>query len=163
MNESKNMTDADRAAIAQNVRHTKAVNIGRILARIVKTVHPSAESLARRKRLEPHLAVWLRHYFPEVFFWKHGPVQLLGISKLEQCINEGGCFCVVWPRGDGKSVVGKGKGGSGKYELSGVVTVSCLQVFCCVCLCAYHNAVGLHHRNDHLVTHPLACSYPYMQ
>ena len=77
-------------------------------ARFVSTVHPSPESLRIRKRLEPHLAVWLRHYFPDVFFWKHGPVQLSGIARLEQCINEGGCFCVVWPRGDGKSVVGKG-------------------------------------------------------
>ncbi|MFA5423460.1 MAG: hypothetical protein WC374_06335 [Phycisphaerae bacterium] len=77
-------------------------------ARFVPTVHPSEESLAIRKRLERHLAAWLKHYFPDVFFWKHGPVQLSGISKLEQCINEGGCFCVVWPRGDGKSVVGKG-------------------------------------------------------
>jgi len=77
-------------------------------ARFVPTVHPSPESLRIRKRLEPHLAVWLRHYFPDVFFWKHGPVQLSGIARLEQCVNEGGCFCVVWPRGDGKSVVGKG-------------------------------------------------------
>ena len=102
------LTDTDRAAVAQNIKHTKLVDASRKLARIIHTVHPSAESLARRKRLELHLAVWLRHYFPDVFFWKHGPVQLSGIARLEQCINEGGCFCVVWPRGDGKSVVGKG-------------------------------------------------------
>jgi len=102
------LTNTDRAAVAQNIKHAKLVDASRKLARIVKTVHPSAESLRLRKRLEPHLAAWLRHYFPEVFYWRHGPVQLAGINRLEQCINEGGCFCVVWPRGDGKSVVGKG-------------------------------------------------------
>lgn len=102
------ITDTDRAAVAQNIRHTRLVDASRKLARIIKTVHPSPKSLARRKKLEPHLVLWLRHYFPDVFPIKFGAVQLAGISRLEQCINEGGCFCVVWPRGSGKSSVGKG-------------------------------------------------------
>jgi hypothetical protein len=46
-------------------------------------------------------------FFPDVFFAAFGPVQKKGIARLEECIHQGGCYCVVWPRGCGKSSVGK--------------------------------------------------------
>lgn len=99
---------SDESEIDQEVRRAKRMEAGRTRARIVKTLHPSPESMRRRRRLEAHLHAWLRHYFPDVFPIPFGPVQLRGIARLERCINDGGCYCVVWPRGDGKSSVGKG-------------------------------------------------------
>jgi len=102
------ITAADRAAVAQNIRHTKIVDAGRKLARIVKTEHPSEESLKRRRRLEPHLEKWLLYYMPDTFCDKWGSVHLDCINRLQECINNGGCFALAMPRGDGKSAIGKG-------------------------------------------------------
>jgi hypothetical protein len=104
----RTLTDSDRAAVAQNIRHAKIVEAGRKLARIVKTEHPSPASLKRRKRLEPHLDQWLKYYMPDTFPDAWGASRLDFIATLQRCIKYGGSFALALPRGGGKSAVAKG-------------------------------------------------------
>ena len=102
------LSEADKAAVSQSVKHAKLVAASRRLARIVKTDHPSKKSLARRKRYEPILHKWLKYYMPETFPDRWGSVHIRCCDKLQQCIDYGGCFAFAMPRGGGKSAIGKG-------------------------------------------------------
>jgi len=102
------LSSTDRAAVAQNIRHTKLVQASRRLARVVKTVHPSKEALARRARLEKDLSKWLKYYMPDTFPDAWGTVHQQCLSRLQQCIEEGGCFAFAMQRAGGKSSIGKG-------------------------------------------------------
>jgi len=102
------LTKREKAVVTQSIKHARLVKTSRRLARIVKTVHPSRASLKRRKRLERHLEKWLSYYMPDTFCDKWGSVHLDCINRLQNCINNGGCFALAMPRGDGKSAIGKG-------------------------------------------------------
>jgi len=78
------------------------------MARIVKTAHPSAAALDRRFQLESDLCKWLKYYMPETFPDNWGTVHLKCLLRLQQCIDDGGCFAFAMERGGGKSTIGKG-------------------------------------------------------
>ena len=56
---SVQLTDSERDSVKGAVKHAKLIEKSRQLARVVRTEHPSPESLARRATLEPRLADWL--------------------------------------------------------------------------------------------------------
>ena len=49
------LTAADKAQVTQSVKHARLVKASRRLARVVKTIHPSKESIKRSKRNESYL------------------------------------------------------------------------------------------------------------
>jgi hypothetical protein len=99
---------ADAQAISRDLRRSKHITMARVLARVVKTVHPSAEAMARRKRYEKRLADWLKYYLPETYSDPWGEEHKRCINLLESCIRNGGSFALAMPRGSGKSAIGKG-------------------------------------------------------
>ena len=102
------LTDSDKTAVSQALKHAKLIKASRKLARIVSTVHPTKEQLDRRAIYEPDLAAWLKYYCADTYPDAWGAVHLECITRLHECILTGGCFALAMPRGAGKSSIGKG-------------------------------------------------------
>ena len=82
-----NLTDADRAAVSQAIRHAKLVETSRKAARIVKHEDPPPEVVAERERLEGSLSDWMRYHGGEALI--HGPAEtgktISALWKLHLC------------------------------------------------------------------------------
>lgn len=100
----RQITDTDRAAVAQNIRHTKIVEAGRKLARIVKHVDPDAKTKTARTRLEKDLPRWLRYHGGEAFSAPWSPDHGRVLAKIATAMNKGGLFALAMPRGHGKAL-----------------------------------------------------------
>jgi hypothetical protein len=101
----RTLTDQDRAAVVQNIRHTKIVDASRRLARIVKHVDPDAKTKAARTRLEKDLPRWLRFHGGEAFNSPWSPDHEKVLAKIATAMNKGGLFSLAMPRGGGKSTI----------------------------------------------------------
>jgi len=99
------LTNTDRAAIKQNIKHTRLVDASRRLARIVKHTDPAPAVKAQRTRLEKLLPRWLRHHGGEAFISPWSKDHLRIMSKIGMAINKGGMFALAAPRGHGKSTI----------------------------------------------------------
>lgn len=104
---SAKLTDSEKAAVSQSVKHARLVQASRKLARMVATVHPTAAQLKRREKLEQSFQKWSEHYLPEVFFDKSGEVHEQAFSKCQYILEHGGRQAESMPRGSGKSAIGK--------------------------------------------------------
>jgi hypothetical protein len=102
------LTDSEKRHVSQTVKHARRVAKARQIARIIFTIHPTDEALARRTEYEKSLGAWLKYYMPETFPDEWGQEHLNCIAKLEMCIRNGGSFALAMPRGSGKSAIGKG-------------------------------------------------------
>ena len=102
--EHKAGTSSDRA-VAQHIRHTKSVEAGRKLARIVKHVDPDTKTKAARTRLEKDLSGWLRFHGGEAFSSPWSPDHKRILAKITTAMNKGGLFSLAMPRGGGKSTI----------------------------------------------------------
>jgi hypothetical protein len=91
--------------VAQNIRHTKIVEAGRKLARIVKHVDPDVKTKAARTRLEKDLPRWLRHHGGEAFSSAWSPDHERVLAKISTAMDKGGLFALAMPRGHGKSTI----------------------------------------------------------
>jgi hypothetical protein len=99
------LTSTDRAAVAQNIRHTKLVEASRRLSRIVKHTDPDAKTKAARTRLEKDLPRWLRYHGGEAFSSPWSADHRRVLAKIDMAINKGGLFSLAMPRGHGKSTI----------------------------------------------------------
>lgn len=75
--------------------------------RIVETVHPSAESMERRARLETDLLAWSEYYFPDILCDESGQIHKDACKELQYRLENGGRKAKCLPRGSGKSVIGE--------------------------------------------------------
>jgi hypothetical protein len=91
--------------VAQNLRHTKIVEAGRKLARIVTHIDPDAKAKASRTRLEKNLPRWLKHHGGEAFDRPWGDAHRRVLGKILRAVNTGGLFALAMPRGHGKSTI----------------------------------------------------------
>ena len=105
---SPRLTESDKAAVSQSVKHARLVAASRKLARMIKTEHPSPASLARRRRYEKNLGRWLKFYMPDTYPDPWGAEHRKCLRSLQSCMLHGGCFALAMPRGSGKSAIGKG-------------------------------------------------------
>ncbi len=101
----RTISDQDRAAVAQNIRHTKIVDASRRLARIVKHVEPDARTKAARTRLEKNLGKWLRFHGGEAFDRPWSADHLKVLAKINKAVRTGGLFALAMPRGHGKTTM----------------------------------------------------------
>jgi len=101
----RQMTDQERASVAQNVKHTRLVEVSRRFARIIKHVDPPPQIKAVRTRLEKSLPKWLRYHGGEAFCLSWSSDHRRILAKIETAINEGGLFALATPRGHGKSTL----------------------------------------------------------
>src|SRR3972149_5144300 len=99
------LSDVDRAAVVQNIRHTRLVDMSRRLARIVKHTDPDAKTRAARTRLEHDLPRWLKHYGAEAFDRPWSPDHLRVLARIEAATTDGGLFALAMSRGGGKSTI----------------------------------------------------------
>lgn len=99
------LTDKDRAAVSQSLRHAKLVAVSRRLARIVRHVDPDPKTKRKRARIEKSLDKWLRYFGGEAFSSPWSADHLRVLTKIESAINGGGLFSVAMPRGQGKSTI----------------------------------------------------------
>jgi len=102
------LSESDRAAVSQSLKHSKLVAVTRVLARMVTTNHPTKAIIRRRRRYEKTLHKWLKYYMRETFPDRWGSVHLKCCKKLQSCIEGGGSYAFAMPRGGGKSSIGKG-------------------------------------------------------
>jgi hypothetical protein len=75
--------------------------------RIVETVHPSEESLARRAILEADLLKWSEYYFADILYDESGQIHIDACRELQYRLENGGRKAKCLPRGSGKSVIGE--------------------------------------------------------
>ena len=99
------LSDTDRAAVSQSVKHARLVEASRKLARIVKHADPDAKTKAARTRLEKSLTAWIKRHGGEAFDQPFSPDHIKVIDKIEHAINQGGQFAVAMPRGHGKTTI----------------------------------------------------------
>ena len=99
------LTDSDRAAVSQAIKHAKLVEASRKLARIVKHEDPTAADKRARTRLEKSLTAWMKHHGGEAFAQPFCDDHKRVIGKIETAINDGGLFALAMPRGAGKSTI----------------------------------------------------------
>lgn len=99
------LTDAEKAKVAQAVKHAKLIEGTRKIARIVRHTEPSEEVRIFRADLETRLPDWLRYHGGEAFDrpWSRDHMKVL--AKIETAINSGGLFALAMPRGEGKSTI----------------------------------------------------------
>ena len=100
-----NLTDADRAAVSQAIRHARLIETSRKAARIVKHEDPPPEVVAERERLEADFPAWLRFHGGEAFADKWSPDHLAVLAKIKEAIDKGGHFALAMPRGHGKTTI----------------------------------------------------------
>ncbi len=100
-----NLTDADRAAVSQAIRHARLIETSRKAARIVKHTDPSPAEKRRRKRLESSLVEWMKHHGGDAFDRKFSDDHKRVIEKIEKAIRIGGLFALAMPRGSGKTTI----------------------------------------------------------
>ncbi|MCK9517582.1 MAG: hypothetical protein M0R74_00935 [Dehalococcoidia bacterium] len=98
------ISDADRGAVSQAVKHARLVDASRKLARIVKHVDPDAKTRGQRTRLEKSLTAWMKHHGGEAFDRPFSDDHKRVIAKIEKALNAGGMFAVAMPRGHGKAL-----------------------------------------------------------
>lgn len=83
----------------------------------------TAAQYRRRKRLEANAAVWLRHYWPEMYSLPFGPAHLAILHHAGIAIRDGGSFAVAMGRGRGKTATLRGAAlhavvtGSSRYPI----------------------------------------------
>jgi len=99
------LTDTDKAAVKQSVKHARLVEASRKLARIVKHTDPPAEVRAERDALEESLKGWMLHHGGDAFCDPFSPDHEKVLAKIERAINKGGLFALAMPRGHGKSTI----------------------------------------------------------
>jgi len=99
------LSDTDRAAVTQSVKHARLVEASRKLARIVKHADPDPATKRARTRLEKSLTAWIRHHGGEAFDQPFSTDHERVIAKIERAINKGGTFALAMPRGHGKSTI----------------------------------------------------------
>jgi hypothetical protein len=99
------LSDTDRAAVSQSVKHARLVEASRKLARIVKHTDPDAKTKAARTRLEKSLTKWIKRHGGEAFDQPFSADHIKVIEKIERAINKGGLFALAMPRGHGKSTL----------------------------------------------------------
>ena len=66
---------------------------------------PKCQHPAERAEAEQNLAVWLKRYFPLVFYMDFAPHHIAAIRRLEYSLDNAGYFAFAMPRGDGKTVL----------------------------------------------------------
>ena len=81
-------------------RSRRVTQAGNSIGRIRPCVNPE-----KRERLERHLRVWLRFFFPSVFDLPWAAYHRTCIGKIETAAIEGGRFAFAVPRGGGKSSI----------------------------------------------------------
>jgi len=99
------LTDTDKAAVSQSIKHARLVEASRKLARIVKHTDPPAEVQAERDALEESLKGWMLHHGGDAFCDPFSPDHDKVLAKIEHAINKGGLFALAMPRGHGKSTI----------------------------------------------------------
>jgi len=99
------LTDADRAAVSQSIKHARLVDASRKLARIVRHVDPPPNVKAARTRLEKSLTAWMLHHGGAAFDRPFSDDHKRCIAKIEAAGNSGGMFALAMPRGHGKSTM----------------------------------------------------------
>ena len=99
------LSEADRAAVSQSVKHARLVEASRKMARIVKHTDPDAKTKGARTRLEKNLTKWMKHHGGEAFDRPFSDDHKKVIAKIETAINDGGLFALAMPRGAGKSTI----------------------------------------------------------
>ena len=99
------LSEADRAAVSQSVKHAKLVEASRKLARIVKHTDPEPKVKAARTRIEKSLTRWMKHHGGEAFDRPFSEDHKRCIAKIEAAGNVGGMFALAMPRGHGKSTI----------------------------------------------------------
>jgi hypothetical protein len=105
MAKTSRLTDADRAAVSQSVKHARLVEASRKLARIVKHTDPEPEAQRERDTLDASLSAWMRYHGGEAFDQPFSRDHDRVLSKIEHAINKGGLFALAMPRGHGKSTI----------------------------------------------------------
>lgn len=93
--------------IAKEVRHSRIVEAGRKIARVVTHVDPSEKIKRHRRALEKDLRKWLLFFGGESFYLDFSKDHLKVIDRIEQALTGGGLFAVAMPRGSGKSTIMK--------------------------------------------------------
>lgn len=157
-----NLTDADRAAVSQAIRHAKLIETSRKAARIVKHEDPPPEVVAERERLEGSLADWMRHHGGEAFSspWSDGHRAVL--AKIESAINSGGLFALAMPRGHGKSTILKWATlyclltGLRKYVVAVAATAEMAQAVIEFCRQQIQESESLHEHYPHVTRYARA-------
>lgn len=99
------LSDQDRAAVSQSVKHAKLIEASRRLARIIKHADPEPKVKAQRTRLEKSLTAWMKHHGGEAFDRPFSADHKKCIAKIEAAVNDGGLFALAMPRGHGKSTI----------------------------------------------------------
>ena len=99
------LSEADRAAVSQSVKHARLIEASRKLARIVKHTDPPPQVKAARSRLEKSLTKWMQHHGGEAFDRPFSEDHKRCIAKIEAAGNDGGMFALAMPRGHGKSTI----------------------------------------------------------
>jgi len=101
----RELSDTDRAAVTQSVKHARLIEASRRLARIVKHVDPDPDAKRLRTRLEKSMTQWIKRHGGPAFDQPFSNDHLKVIAKIEQAINGGGLFALAMPRGHGKSTL----------------------------------------------------------
>jgi hypothetical protein len=99
------LSDSDRNAVAQSVKHARLVKTSRMLARIVRHIDPDAGRIQKRTELEKSLKDWIKFFGEQAFDSEFSADHLKIISKLESAMNDGGMFALAMPRGHGKTTI----------------------------------------------------------
>jgi len=104
--------DADRKRQERDVR------------RIVVIPQLTPEQRARREFLEQDDCVWLRHFFPDLFWYEWQPQQREMIEAIRHAIRAGDDQALAASRGEGKTKIAERE--LLKYSLQGVIKLSVL-------------------------------------
>ena len=159
---AKQLTDADRKAISQNVKHTKMVEASRKLARICRHADPPTDVIAERDALELDVEGWLRHHGGEAFNQPFGDDHKTVLAKIAEAINSGGTFALAMPRGHGKTTILKWVTlyvlltGRRKYVMTIAATADLAQAIVDFCRQQITESDSLHEQYPHVTTYARA-------